>query len=68
MTSITTYHEVTTNVWKVFKKYQDPAANLDEFPEDVDRLDQKYKSDPTVYRFMQDLLKVYFNELNRIKG
>lgn len=68
MISVTTYHEITTNVWKVFKKYQDPDANLDEFPADVHTLDQKYKSDPTAYEFMQRLLKVYFDELNRIKG
>ena len=68
MTSVTTYHEVTTNVWKVFKKYQDPAANLDEFSQDVHELDLKYKNDPTAYGFMQRLLKVYFDELNRVKG
>ena len=62
------YHEITTNVWKVFKKYQDPDANLDEFPDDVDKLDRTYKDDPAAYEFMQRLLKVYFDELNKIKG
>lgn len=62
------YHEITTNVWKVFKKYQDPDANLDEFPDDVGKLDRAYKDDPAAYEFMQRLLKVYFDELNKIKG
>lgn len=66
-TNITIYHEITTNIWKVFKKYQDPEANLDEFPQDVHELDLKYKNDPTAYEFMQRLLKVYFDELNKIK-
>ena len=62
------YHEITTNVWKVFKKYQDPDANLYEFPDDVGKLDRTYKDEPAAYEFMQRLLKVYFDELNKIKG
>lgn len=67
-TDIKAYHEITTNIWKIFKKYYDPAADLDEFVDDVHVLDQKYKEDPGAYEFMQKLLKVYFDELNKIKG
>ena len=35
---------------------------------DVDALDKKYKGDVRQYCFFQALLKVYFNELNELKG
>ena len=66
-TNITEYHEITTDVWKVFKKYQAADADLNEFAPDVSKLDEKYR-DKAGYKFMQDLLKVYFRELNVIRG
>lgn len=65
--NIISYHEITTDVWKLFRKYHEPNADLDEFAPDVDVLDRKYKNDE-LYSFMQKLLKVYFDELNKIKG
>jgi len=66
-TDIIKYHEITTDVWKIFKKYQPSDANTDPFADDVHELDQKYKG-TDYYRFMQKLLKVYFDELNELKG
>ena len=67
MTDLKEYHEITTDVWKVFKKYQAADADLNEFAPDVSKLDEKYR-DKAGYKFMQDLLKVYFRELNVIRG
>lgn len=58
---------ISSDVWNIFKKYSAADANLAEFTKDVHELDQKYK-DTDGYTFMQKLLKVYFDELNRIKG
>ena len=67
MTDLKKYHEITTDIWKIFKKYYPEESNLDTFVDDVHELDQKCK-DTDGYTFMQKLLKVYFDELNRIKG
>lgn len=70
MMNLKKYHEVTTDIWKIFKKYHPADADLNEFTQDVHALDQKYHemNDLEAYGFMQKLLKVYFDELNRIKG
>jgi hypothetical protein len=49
----------------LFKKYLPTNADLTTFTEDVHKLDQKYHEagDLDAYRFMQKLLKVYFDEL-----
>lgn len=61
------YREISGDVWKLFKKYLPSDASLDDFGDDVGNLDKKYKGKEG-YRFMQRLLKVYFDELNDIKG
>lgn len=66
-TNITEYHEITIDAWKIFKKYQAADADLDEFTSDVGVLDEKYR-DRSGYKFMQKLLKVYFEELVEVKG
>ena len=64
---VSKYSEISTNIWVLFKKYLPYDADLDEFADDVHQLTEKYGD--TEYReFMQKLLKVYFDELNRIKG
>ena len=61
------YREISADVWKLFKKYFSADADLNTFADDVHQLTEKYGD--TEYReFMQKLLKVYFDELNRIKG
>ena len=62
------YHEITTDVWKLFKKYQPQGVDLNEFAADVHALDRKYKNNREEFMFMNKLLKVYFDELHRIKG
>lgn len=64
------YAAVSNDVWQIFKKYAPADASLDSFTDDVHALDQKYHemNDLDAYGFMQKLLKVYFDELNRIKG
>ena len=64
------YREISNDVWQLFKKYLPIDADLSTFTEDVHELDQKYHdmNDLEAYGFMQKLLKVYFDELNRIKG
>ena len=59
---------ISADVWKVFKKYFPADADTDSFADDVHALDEKYKDKPGMYEFMQKLLKVYFQELNTMKG
>ena len=64
---VSKYSAISTDVWTLFKKYLPTDADLSAFTDDVHVLDQKYAKEDE-YRFMQKLLKVYFDELNRIKG
>ena len=64
---VSKYSEISTNIWVLFKKYLPADADLTTFADDVHALDQKYK-DQDGYKFMQKLLKVYFDELNELKG
>ncbi|MBR2550588.1 MAG: hypothetical protein IKE92_11355 [Clostridiales bacterium] len=68
MTDLKRYHEITTDIWKIFRKYYPEESNLDTFIDDVYELNNKYENSRDEFRFMNKLLKVYFNELNRIKG
>ena len=61
------YGEISTNVWAVFKKYLPENASLHPLCDDMQALDDEYKGKEG-YRFMQRLLKVYFDELRDIKG
>ena len=67
---VSKYRVISTDIWNLFKKYLPIDADLTSFTEDVHKLDQKYHemNDLEAYGFMQKLLKVYFEELNRIKG
>ena len=67
MNDIRQYAKVSRDVWTVFKKYLPIGANLDTFGDDVHELDDTYKN-TEYYRFMQELLKVFFGRLVRIKG
>lgn len=62
------YRDISAEVWTFFKKYFPDGANLSEAAEDIHKLDTKYKPDLRQYCFMQKLLKVYFDELNELKG
>ena len=62
------YQEISADVWKVFKKYLPEEADLDTFVDDVHELNNKYEPNMVEFRFMNKLLKVYFDELNRVKG
>ena len=66
--SIGEYQEISADVWQIFKKYFPKDADTNDFVKDVDVLDKKYKGDVRQYCFFQALLKVYFNELNELKG
>ena len=61
------YREASGDVWMIFKKYLPEDADLTAWGKDVHDLDEKYQN-TNEYEFMQKLLKVYFDELNRIKG
>ena len=67
---VSKYRVISTDIWNLFKKYLPTDADLSTFAEDVHELDKKYHemNDLEAYGFMQKLLKVYFEELNRIKG
>lgn len=67
MSKLQNYQEVSNDIWKIFKKYYPMDADLTTFADDVHALDQKYKGQDG-YKFMQKLLKVYFDELNELKG
>lgn len=62
------YQEISADVWKVFKKYLPKESDLDTFVDDVHELNNKYEKNMDEFRFMNKLLKVYFDELNRVKG
>lgn len=62
------YRGISADVWNVFKKYFPEDADTDSFVNDVHVLDEKYRKDVRQYCFMQKLLKVYFDELNELKG
>lgn len=68
--SVSAYCEISADVWNIFKKYAPDDADLMTFSADVHTLDQKYHemNDLNAYRFMQKLLKVYFDELGDIKN
>lgn len=68
--SVNAYCEISADVWNIFKKYVPDDADLMTFTEDVHKLDQKYHemNDLNAYRFMQKLLKVYFDELGVVKN
>lgn len=61
------YRQISADVWGIFKRYLPKDANAAPFADDVHDLDTKYKGTDG-YQFMQKLLKVYFDELNRMKG
>lgn len=65
--TVSKYSAISTDVWEVFKKYHPEGANLSTITQDIHELDEKYK-DTDGYKLMQELLKAYFNELNRGKG
>lgn len=64
---VSKYSEISTNVWVLFKKYLHTDADLNTFADDVHKLTVKYEGTDEC-QFMQKLLKVYFDELNRVKG
>lgn len=66
--TISEYQGISADVWTIFKKYFPVGADTSSFTDDVDALDRKYKADVRQYCFMQKLLKVYFDELNELKG
>lgn len=66
--TIEEYQAISADVWRVFKKYFPADVNTETFADEVHELDQKYKKDVRQYCFMQKLLKVYFDELNELKG
>ena len=61
------YKGISADVWVIFKKFLPEGVDLDEFVSDVHELNNKYEG-TAEYKFMQKLLKVYFDELNRVKG
>lgn len=67
---VSKYSAISRDIWILFKKYLPTDADLTTFTEDVHALDQKYHemNDLNAYRFMQKLLKVYFDELGDIKN
>ena len=66
--TIDDYRQVSADVWTVFKKYFPADADTTDFADDVHKLDLKYKPELRQYCFMRQLLKVYFDELNELKG
>lgn len=66
MMELKTIAQISHEVWQLFVKYSPKDADLDTFADDIHELDTKYK-DTEGYKFMQELTKAYFNELNRRK-
>ena len=66
-TTVSKYSEISNDVWTFFKSYLPEGADLSDVVNDIEVLDKKYK-DSDKYRFMRNLLKVYFDELREVKG
>ena len=62
------YKTISADVWMIFRKYFPNDADTATFAEDIHQLDQKYRDNPRTYEFCQKLMRVYFQELNEIKG
>lgn len=62
------YRDISSDVWAIFKKYFPAGSSTDTFAAEVGVLEEKYKKDVRQYCFMRKLLKVYFDELNELKG
>ena len=62
------YKTISADVWMVFKKYFPEGSDTTSFADDIHALDEKYKANPRTYEFMRKLMKVYFDELNELKG
>jgi len=67
MEKIKQYQGVSADVWAFFRKYFPEGADTSTSADDIHALDEKYKG-TEVYKFMQDLLKVFFLELVEVKG
>lgn len=65
---VSKYSEISRDVWNIFKKYLPTSADTISFVDDVQLLTEKYKDNPRIYEFFQKLMKVYFDELNELKG
>lgn len=66
--TISEYQEISADVWKIFKKYFPAGSDTTSFTDDVHILDEKWGKNPRTYEFMQKLLRVYFQELNELRG
>ena len=66
--TISEYQGISADVWTVFKKYFPADADTTDFVKDVDTMEKKYSGNPRTYEFFQKLLRVYFQELNELKG
>lgn len=62
MMDLDKYKEISGDVWKLFKDKHEEVISWEDFWVRTDELDGKYHGKPG-YEFMQQLLKVYFNEL-----
>lgn len=60
------YKNISADVWMIFKRFFPDGSDLTDLPDEIHKLDQKYKPDVRQYCFMQRLLKVYFDELNEL--
>jgi len=66
--SIEEYRDISADVWNAFKTYFPKDVDTSSFAKDIHVLDEKYGKNPRTYEFYQKLLKVYFQELNELKG
>ncbi|MBQ1293181.1 MAG: hypothetical protein IIY21_04040 [Clostridiales bacterium] len=66
--TIDEYRQISADVWLIFRRYFPNGADLTDFTKDVDALEKKYKPDVRQYCFFQELMRVYFHELNELKG
>ena len=66
--TVSKYSEISRDVWNFFKKNLPTDADLHEAAADLHELNIKYEDHRDEFIFMNKLLKVYFDELNRLKG
>ena len=70
MTKITLkeYRDMSNEVWQMFKKCYPEDGSADEFVKSASEIGNKYKTDADKYGFVVGMMRLYMQELNKIKG
>lgn len=60
------YSKISADVWQLFKHKHEGEFTWDQFWDGVHKLNNDYEGHPG-YKFMQALLKVYFDQIKEVQ-